>query len=111
MNKQTVLVTGAHLQTGYCTARSLVGVNADVIGLSANPYSRFSASRFWDRIVAVDKSMSAHLDKLIQIGRSAPDKIILYSAQDEVVQLMSDNRDELAQSQRHGKSWITFWTS
>jgi len=97
MSKQTVLVTGAHLQTGYCTARSLAGVDAEVVGLSARPYSRFSASRFWDRIVAVDKSKSAHLDKLIEIGRSTPGKIVLFSAQDEVVQLMSEHRDELAE--------------
>jgi predicted ATP-grasp superfamily ATP-dependent carboligase len=95
MNKQVVLITGAHLQTGCCTARSLVGVDAQIIGLSANPYSRFSTSRFWDRIVTVDQSMAAHLDKLIDLGKSAPDKMTLFAAQDEVVQLMSANRDEL----------------
>lgn len=96
MTKQIVLITGAHLQTGYCTARSLAGVDAEIIGLSANPYSRFSTSRFWDRIVTADKSMAAHLDRLIDLGKAATTKMTLFAAQDEVVQLMSDNRDELA---------------
>jgi predicted ATP-grasp superfamily ATP-dependent carboligase len=95
MQKHVVLITGAHVQTGYGTARSLFGVNAEIIGLSANSNSRFTRSRFWDRIVTVDKSMGAHLDKLIELGKNADDKMTLLIAQDEVVQIVSDNRDEL----------------
>jgi predicted ATP-grasp superfamily ATP-dependent carboligase len=44
--------------------------------------------------------MPAHLDKLIEVGKSAAGKITLFAAQDELVQLVSDYRDELSKYYR-----------
>jgi len=93
--KLTVLITGADGQTGYTTARSLANLDIQLIGLCSYPNSRFCQSRLWDHIVTVDRSMEAHLEKLIVLGKSAIHKRALFAAQDNVVQLISDNRDEL----------------
>jgi predicted ATP-grasp superfamily ATP-dependent carboligase len=93
--KLTVLIIGADLQTGYTTARSLANLDIQLIGLCSNPRSRFCRSGLWDHIVTVDRSMGAHLEKLIALGKSSSHKSVLFTAQDSVVQLIADNMDEL----------------
>lgn len=94
-DKLEVLITGANGQTGYATARSLANLGIQLIGLSSNLNSRFCQSRLWDHIVEVNNNTEAYLEKLITLGKSATHKKVLIPTQDDVVTLMSDNRDEL----------------
>ena len=91
----TALITAADHQTGLGTARALAEVDVRLIGLCRNPASRFCRSRVWHRLVAVPGDSDAYLEKLVEIGRSATERIVLFPSQDELVLLLSNNREEL----------------
>ena len=49
----------------------------------------------WHRLVPVPDDVEAYLQKLVEIGRSAAERIVLFPSQDELVLLLSNNREEL----------------
>lgn len=94
--KLTALIAGADHPTGLGTARALANLNIQIVGLSTNPISRFCRSRSWSRIVTVDNCSEAYLEKLIVLGKSSPNKIVIFPANDHAVLLLSNHRNELA---------------
>jgi D-aspartate ligase len=91
----TALITAADHPTGLGTARALAEVDVRLIGLCTNPASRFCRSRLWNRLIVVPGDIEAYLEKLVDIGRSAAERIVLFPSQDELVLLLSNNREEL----------------
>jgi D-aspartate ligase len=93
-----VVITGADLPTDLATARSLRRLHVEMIGLHKNKKSAFVRSRLWDRLICLGEKAEPgqYLDTLHQLGRSASRPMVLFPTQDEIVQLVSDHREELS---------------
>jgi len=93
--KKTVVITGSDYVTGLGAARALRKLGLQIIGLCADPKQPCARSRFWSRIVTVDGTPDGYVEKLIELGSQMPDRSVLFPSQDEVVQAVSDRREEL----------------
>src|SRR5207245_1005496 len=73
-------------------------LNVETVGLYKNKKSVFLRSRFWDRLIFLGEKAEPgqYLETLSQLGRSASRPMVLFPTQDEVVQLISDHREELS---------------
>ena len=93
-----VVITGADLPTDMATARSLKRLHVELVGLYKNKKSVFVRSRFWDRLIYLGEKAEPgqYMETLRQLGRSASRPIVLFPTQDEIVQLVSDHREELS---------------
>jgi len=93
-----VVITGADLPTDMATARSLKRLHVELVGLYKNNKSVFVRSRFWDRLIYLGEKAEPgqYMETLRQLGRSASRPIVLFPTQDEIVQLVSDHREELS---------------
>ncbi len=91
-----VVITGADTATGLGTARALRGCGAEIIGLGCDSSSKFCHSRYWDRILCVAGDNDAYLARLVELGRGAPGRMVLFPTADHLVKVVSDHREELA---------------
>jgi len=93
--KKTVVIAGADYLTGLGTARALRRLGLQIIGLCADPKQPCARSRVWTRLVTVDGTPDGHVEKLIELGGAMADRSVLFPSQDQVVQAVSDHREEL----------------
>jgi D-aspartate ligase len=98
-SKAGVVVTAADLATDRAIARSLKGLQVELVGLCEDEKSPFVRSRYWDRIICMGKQAEPgdYLETLRELGQSVSRPMVLFPTQDHIVQLVSDHRDELGQ--------------
>lgn len=90
-----VVITGADHPTGLGTARALAGTAGKIIGLYSDPKSKCCRSKVWDRLICIKTGEDGFLDQLKAVGKEIGQKSVLFCSQDNIVQLVSDNRETL----------------
>lgn len=95
-----VVVTNIDFATALGIARALRGLDLECIGLTVNGDSRYCRSRYWSRIIPVDRRPNAYLETLLELGRTSSRETVLFPTSDALVKLLSDNRDELGKYYR-----------
>lgn len=89
-----VVITGAEHPTGLGTARALSGLGCKITGLYRRDKTFCCASKYWNQLISFDE-YDNFVDLLVSFGKKQHVKSVLFPVQDNVVKLVSDNRDLL----------------
>ena len=89
------VIIGADLAGGLGTARALKGIGTKIIGICNNMDSKCCRSKVWDRLICIKTGEDGFLDQLKAVGKEIGQKSVLFCSQDNIVQLVSDNREKL----------------
>lgn len=90
-----VVITGADHPTGLGTARAIAETGTKIIGIYSNIESPCCKSRLWHQLFFYNRKSENLFEKLIETGKKLNKKSVLFPVQDSVVQLISENREEL----------------
>ncbi len=91
-----VLVSNADHPNGLGAARALASTGVRITGLCQDPEAPCSRSRVWNRLVVVDGRQESLVATLVELGGGRAERAFLLPASDDVVQLVSRNRDALS---------------
>ena len=91
-----VVITAADHPTGLITARSLIDVDAHIIGLYRNRDAPACKSALWSELAELGATPEAVASNLIRISRRFTRKPLLLPIQDDMVQWVSRHRAQLA---------------
>lgn len=91
--KPTVVITGADHPTGLGIARSLAKIKCNIIGVYSHD-DPCCLSKYWDRLIHIENYADI-VNVLISIGKEYNETIVLFMAQDNVVKLVSNAREQL----------------
>jgi D-aspartate ligase len=92
--KKIVVVFGAQHPTGLMTARALRQCHLDIYGVYFAD-SNCLRSNVWHTLIKAVKNVDDILEKLDNLARESGAELLLISADDECVKILSDNRDRL----------------
>lgn len=90
-----VVVSNADHPNGLGAARALAGAGVRITGLCQDPEAACCRSRVWSRLVPVSAQPGKLLETLAGLGERGPGRQLLLPASDDVVQLVSRNRQAL----------------
>lgn len=100
LNDQAAIVTGADHPTGLGALRALSAWSAKVTGFARNAESPTCRSRHWSEVVAVAEGESAWVEELLRHAEKLDRPAFLLPTQDNVVEILSERRGELAEPYR-----------
>lgn len=89
----TVVITGADHPTGLGTARALAKQHCRIIGIYCRE-TPCCKSKHWSRLVQLEE-YGQIVDLLVSLGKESAEKSVLFMTQDNVVKLVSDQRERL----------------